>query len=207
MDAFNRIETEEKLRSIMGLPGELAANKVIDRIDEHCRRFIETSPFLVLTTRAADGHLDLSPKGDPHGFVAVLDEKTLALPDRLGNNRTDSLSNLLHDPHAGLIFMVPGRTETLRVAGTAIITDDQKLRERLAHQGKPPKLVIVVRMERAYFHCAKCMIRSDLWRPENWPQTDDFPSLGRVVRDHAAASLTTAEADARIEEDERERLY
>ena len=136
------------------------ASKVIDRIDEMCARFIAASPFVVVASTDAGGAVDLSPKGDPPGFVRVLSPRLLAIPDRPGNNRADTMENLLQDDRIGLIFLVPGRRETLRVSGRGRIVRDAGLNARMAHKGREPDLALVVEVERAFFHCAKCMIRS-----------------------------------------------
>lgn len=150
----------------------------------------------------------MSPKGDTAGsFVKITDEQTLAVPDRPGNRRVDTLTNILDDPNIGIIFLVPGKRETLRISGTARIARDQWLREELAHQRKLPDLAIVVTIKRLYFHCAKCMIRSHLWQPEEWPATDHLPSLAEAMVTHARLSESIAELHAMIERDAVERLY
>jgi uncharacterized protein len=209
MAEFQNVITDiAGLRDIIGAPSHRVLNKVIDRIDELAARFIAASPFAVIASRNGDGHLDLSPKGDTAGsFVRVIDQQTLAVPDRLGNRRLDTLTNLLDDPNIGMIFLVPGKRETLRISGTAQIVQDRWLREELAHQGKMPDLAIVVTVERLYFHCAKCMIRSGLWQPEGWPVTDHLPSLAETMVVHARLSDSIAEAQARIDRDAVERLY
>jgi len=203
----NVIRTEDDLRRVYKQPGTLVQKKVIDRIDIHCRQFIEASPFLVVATRHPDGYMDVSPRGDPAGFVAVLDEKTLAIPDRPGNNRLDTLTNLLADPEIGLIFMIPTKRETLRVGGRATITTDDGLRERLAHKGKPPLSVIVVSVDRALFQCSKCMVRSGLWDPEKWPEKLDLAPLAVVASDHTGLSLPLESVEEAIEDSIRNKLY
>jgi uncharacterized protein len=200
------ITTHEDLRAVVRPPSRLAAEKVIDHIDPYCRRFIEAAPFVVIASRNPSGFLDLSPKGDPAGFVAILDERTLALPDRLGNNRLDTFSNVLDDPNVALIFTVPGREETLRIGGKALVVRDAGLRRRLAHGGKEPNLVLVVRVERAFFHCGKCMIRSKLWEPASWADPAALPSLGEAIRAHGRLSEPLAAVEAAIEESAA-RLY
>jgi hypothetical protein len=200
------VATEADLRALMGNAEGGAVTKVIDRIDEHCRRFIARSPFVVLATGSSTG-LDVSPKGDPAGFVRVIDERTLAIPDRPGNNRFDSYSNLLHDPRVGLIFLVPRRKETLRVAGRATIVRDADLRQSMAVDGHVPELALVVAVERAFFHCAKCMVRSHLWEPDRWPDTAGVSSLGEALRDHAKLHHSAREIDEYLARDEAEGLY
>lgn len=206
------IATREDLRAMTGEPGDRPAQKVIDHIDPLCARFIAASPFVVLATRGADGLLDLSPKGDPAGFVAVLDEKTLALPDRLGNKRFDSFENVLHSPEAALIFVIPGHNDTLRVAGKARLTRDPDLCDRLAVNGRPAQFVLLLTVEEAYLHCAKCMIRSRMWQPDHWPDTLDVPSLAEAMVAHGKLVEKNLVADVDemaqiIADDAKNRLY
>lgn len=200
------IATRERLRELSKQPSQRARNKVIDRIDDLCRRFIAASPFVMVASRGADGRLDLSPKGDPAGFVAVLDEKTLAIPDRLGNNRLDTFENLLAHPDVGLFFMIPGNGDTLRVSGKGKIVRDAALQGRLAVNGKPPNLILVVTVEEAFMHCPKCMARSRLWSPEHWPDRTSIPSLAEAIVAHARPPETLAEVQAVIDDGNR-RLY
>jgi hypothetical protein len=181
-------------------------NKAIDRIDDICRRFIAAAPFLLIATRGADGRMDISPKGDPAGFVAVLDERTLAIPDRLGNNRLDTLENVLVHPEVGLIFVIPGHNDTLRVSGKARIVRDGALQRRLAVNGKTPNLVLVVAVEEAFMHCSKCMVRSRLWRQEEWPDNSTVATLAEAMVAHTALK-TAPEWQVIIDEDRENRLY
>lgn len=201
------IESEADLRAITGTPGPRAAQKVIDRIDQHCADFIARSPLAMVASSGADGTLDLSPKGDPAGFVLVLDEKTLAVPDRPGNRRADTFSNVLVNPKVGLIFLIPGKRETLRVSGVAQVVRDAWLLERLQAQDRTPDLALVVHVERVMFHCAKCMIRSGLWQPDSWPELAGLAPLGQVIVDHGRLSESAAEVDRVIERDASSRLY
>lgn len=201
------ITTEEQFRSIMGHPGRLLIEKVITRLDGHCRAFIAQSPFVLLASSDAEGNLDISPKGDPPGFVQVLDDQTLAIPDRPGNRRADTFRNLLGDDHLGLIFLVPGKQETLRVSGRAMIVRDLWLRESMTHQGKVPDFALVVTVEKAFFHCGKCVIRSKLWEPKHWPDIDGVPSLARALVDHAKPPDSVEELQAMIDASYRDRLY
>jgi uncharacterized protein len=175
------IEDRERLRGIYGPPSERSLKKELTRLDQHCREFIARSPFLVIASSDPAGRCDASPKGDAPGFVEVVDDHTLLIPDRLGNNRTDTLVNLLARPGVGLIFFVPGVNETLRVNGTARITADPALLEPLAVNGKVPRSGILITAEEVYFHCGKALIRSDLWNPEKHLRRAEFPSLGRVL--------------------------
>lgn len=201
------IRDEAELAALMGRPSELARNKVIDRIDRHVADFISRSPFLIIASSAPDGVLDLSPKGDPAGFVRVLDETTLAIPDRPGNRRADTFRNVLDNPKVGLIFLIPGKRETLRVSGRAALVRDADLLKDLEAHGKVPQLALVVHVERAMFHCSKCMVRSHLWQPEHWPSSAGMASLAQVIADHARLSDPIDEIDALIERSVRDRLY
>ena len=157
------ITTEEALRDLMGYPSDIVTRKTISYIDVHCRSFIEKSPFITIATSDANGNFDVSPKGDPAGFVKILSDTVLAIPDRPGNKKADTLSNIIQNPNIGLIFLIPGIKETLRVNGAAKIVTDEKVLELLACQGKRPTLAIIVEVKEAFMHCAKCMIRSKLW--------------------------------------------
>jgi uncharacterized protein len=200
------IDTQEALRRHYGEPTERALKKQLPSLDRHCRRFIALSPFLVMATSDRTGRADASPKGDAPGFVQVVDERTLLIPDRIGNNRCDGLKNILENPQIGLLFFMPGRDETLRVNGQAEIIDDPTVLEGLQAQGKPPKSVIRVTVEEAYMHCGKAMIRSDLWNPEKHLGADAFPTLGRVLADQIAG-LDPETSERMTAESYRTRLY
>jgi len=165
-------------------PPQVVWDKEIDRIDRHCRAFIGLSPWATLATADADGFPDVSPRGGRPGFVEVLDEHRLALPDRPGNNRIDSLRNVLVNPRVALMFVVPGIEETLRVYGTASVVEPGDLAVDLTEFGRPPRSVLVLDVQRAFFQCAKSLMRSGLWEPERWPDRGDFASIGQVFRDH-----------------------
>ncbi len=199
---------ESALRALYGEPSELARLKQLDRLDPHCRRFIAQSPFLVIgTTRAGTG-TDVSPRGDAPGFVQVLDDRTLAIPDRLGNNRVDTMSNIVHDAAVGLIFFIPGIDETLRVNGTATLSRDPGLLASMAVGGKLPKLAIKVEVREAFLHCGKALKRSKLWSDTYKVAPKDFPSLGRIIVEQVKpTNITVEEADARVEDGYKNRLY
>jgi PPOX class probable FMN-dependent enzyme len=208
MMAFDEIiTTRQRLRELNKLPGHLVINKTIDHIDDVCSRFIAASPFVVVASRGADNRLDLSPKGDPAGFVAVLDERTLAIPDRLGNNRLDTFENLLVDPQIGLCFLIPGHGDTLRVSGKGRIVRDTELQKRLAVNGKSPNLILVISVEEAFIHCPKCVIRSGLWKPDQWPDKSRVPTLAEAMITHGALSESVAQVEAVIDHSNTERLY
>lgn len=205
---FRDVATSEaELRAVVGAAMERAVAKVIRRIDEHGRRFIAHSPFVFIGSVGPGGMVDVSPKGDPAGFVKVLDERTLAIPDRLGNRRLDTFRNILGNPNVGLIFVIPGVTWTLRVSGKAIIVRDRELREMTAVKEKLPDHVLVVTVEHVLSHCPKCMIRSGLWNPEAWPDASAVPTLAETLIAHAELSDSVDEVAASLETGNRERLY
>lgn len=208
MDRFtNAIETRDQLRSILPEPSDLVTRKSLSCLDRHCGVFIGRSPFMLLASADESGNLDVSPKGDPPGFVKIIDKHTLAIPDRPGNNRADSMENILQNPKVGLIFMIPGKTETLRVSGVAAIVRDTALLESMAINGKRPKLAIIVDVQEAFFHCSKCIIRSKLWQPQHWPTLEGLPRLAQTMVDAGRLELTEADMHSIVEDDERRRLY
>ena len=195
-----------EIRERYGEPQERTIKKQLPRLEKHSRAFIALSPFLVIASTGPSGLCDASPKGDAPGFVQVLDDETLLIPDRLGNNRVDTIGNLLERPGVGLIFFVPGLNETLRVNGRARITTDPALLEPLAVNGKVPRSGILVAAEEVYFHCGKALIRSDLWNPEKQLSRSEFPSLGRVLADQIGG-MSVEEAERATAESYRTRLY
>jgi hypothetical protein len=197
----------EALEAVLGRPNERVAAKVIESLDIHCKRFIARSPFVLVGSSDTAGNIDVSPKGDPPGFVHVLDDKTLAVPERPGNRRADSFRNRLQTPRVGLIFLIPGKRETLRVSGEALIVRDADLRQRMAVGGRVPELVLVVQVREAFFHCAKCMIRSHLWEPAMWPSLEGLPTLAEAAIAHAKLTQTVEEIQGFIDIEERTRLY
>ncbi len=195
-----KIETAEQLRAIYGFPKGRSVTKEMTRLEKHSKRFIELSPFLVMATSTIDGLGDASPKGDMPGFVHVLDDHTIAIPDRPGNNRLDGMENILVNPAIGLIFFIPGVNETLRINGTVEIRDDEELRQRFAVDGKPAVTVYVVHIEQVYLHCAKALMRSKLWAPESQAAQRPIPPTGEMMKDQtgdAAPAETQAEMEAR----------
>ena len=201
------ITTEEQLREILGYPSQMAANKAVDTLDEHCRAVIASSPFMLIASSDAAGNMDISPKGDPAGFVKVLDEKTLAIPDRPGNRRGDTFRNILQNPNVGLFFFIPGKQETFRVSGKAMIVRDQWLREQMPMRGKTPDFAIVVTIEEAFMHCAKCVIRSGIWQQEQWPELSGLSSLAQVMVDHTKLPDSVEKLQTLIDDGYRDRLY
>ncbi|HEY3960939.1 MAG TPA: pyridoxamine 5'-phosphate oxidase family protein [Gaiellaceae bacterium] len=192
------IAGESELRAVVGAPTPLVAGKIADRLNHLTRQFIEQSPFVCVATAHPDGGLDVSPRGDPAGFVRILDDKTLLLPDRPGNRIADTLTNLLADPRIALLFLVPGVGDSFRVNGRATIVDDAELLADSTVDGKTPKLGILVSVEEAYTQCSKALIRSDLWNPEKHVDRDALPKSGEVLR-----AVSDPELD--VEQYERER--
>ena len=203
---MDTIEDPQRLREIYGEPNERAVKKQLSRFDRYSRDFIARSPFLVVASSDPSGSCDASPKGDAPGFVQVVDDRTLLIPDRLGNNRVDTLANLVARPGVGLIFFVPGVNETLRVNGRARVTTDPALLEPLAVNGKVPRSGILVSADEIYFHCGKALIRSDLWNPQKQIRRDEFPSLGRILADQIGG-MSVEEAERATAESYRTRLY
>lgn len=201
------ITDAEALRALYPPTSGRAAAKVIDHVDAICRRYIAASPFVLVATRGRDGHMDISPKGDPAGFVAVLGPRHLAIPDRPGNNRLDTFENVLAHPEVGLLFLIPGHPDTLRVAGRGRLVADPGLLERLAIGGRPARLALVVEVAEVFTHCPKCAIRSGLWNPERWPDLGDVPSLAEALVAHAGLTVSEESVAADLAEGNRTTLY
>jgi hypothetical protein len=202
----HRIETVEELRAVIGEPMPLVALKVGTLIDDTVREFLARSPFLVLSTADAEGNQEASPKGDVAGFVAIDDDGSLLIPDRKGNKLVFGLQNILANPHVGVLFVIPGTPETLRVSGTAELTTDPAILERLAARGQPAVLAIRVTVGRWFFHCAKAFLRSQLWQPETWPPRHRL-SFGRLFSAKIGGDTQMAETiDAAIATDYEQNL-
>lgn len=203
------IGTHDELRSIYKTPEPNAGSirKEQKKLDGHCKAFIARSPFVLIGSSDGKGNADVTPKGDKPGFAAILDDNTIAIPDRPGNNRLDTLENIVINPAVGLLFLIPGMNETLRVNGEARITTDAALRERLAVEGKPPISVVIVTVKAAYMHCAKAFMRSELWKPESWPDRSSMPTLGEILRDQLAADQPAAETDRRLDEAYKQTMW
>jgi len=200
-------DTLDELRTLYRPPAPRAELKVLDRLDEHCRRFIALSPFYVIGSACADGRADVSPRGDPPGSLALIpDDRTLLLPDRPGNRQVDTLMNLVERPYVGLLFFIPGFTETLRVNGRAEISIDPDLLELLSIKGKPPISILKVSVEEAFLHCSKALIRAKLWDSKAQVERSCYPSYGQVLADQIAGA-DAAEIDAGEEESARTELY
>jgi hypothetical protein len=194
------VSNVEELRQAYGAPHDVSLRKEMRFLDRHARNFIANCPFVLIGSSDKEGNGDVTPKGDRPGFVAVLDDTTIAIPDRPGNNRLDTLENVIRNPAVGLIFLVPGMNETLRINGLAKITFDEALRERLAVDGKAPRSVMVVSIKAVYMHCAKAFLRSRLWNPEGWLPRSAMPTLGEILKDQLSLPETANEADSRLED-------
>lgn len=211
MDAhpFRHVVTSSaQLREAVGDPSEIAIKKQVASLDAHCRQFIARSPFLLMATADATGRCDVSPKGDAPGFVLVLDDRHLVIPDRPGNRRLDGMRNLLENPRLGLIFLIPGREETLRVNGRAWIVRDEDLLERLTFAGKRPLLAVGVEVEECFMHCAKAFKRSKLWNADQWPDPTALTPAARILLDHAKPEgMTVEQMERRLQESYDKHLY
>lgn len=208
MEFSDVIRSEAELRDLMGAPiAPPVVEKTLSSLDRHCLAFIGRAPFLLIASGDSAGRMDISPKGDAPGFVRVLDNNTVAIPDRPGNQRFDTFRNLFESPRIGLIFLVPGKRETLRVSGRAEVVRDPALLESMAANGKVPALAIAVHVEEAFFHCAKCVVRSHLWQPEHWPSIEGLPTLAEAMKDAASIPAPVEAVEALIQDDEERRLY
>jgi PPOX class probable FMN-dependent enzyme len=196
-----------ELREVIPPPLDVIVAKEIDHLDEICRSFIASSPFVVVATANASGRIDTSPKGDPAGFVRVLDDKHLAIPERPGNRRADTFRNVLENPQVGILFLIPGKGETLRICGEARIVRDRSLLESMSLKERSPALALVVHVERVFMHCPKCIIRSALWKPAKWPETAGLPSIGEAMVRHARLDVTPDELLARTAREGINALY
>jgi len=202
------IADETDLRALLGTPSEVAVKKQLARLDAHCRAIIAHAPFVLLATADAEGRCDVSPKGDPAGFVRVLDDTHLVVPDRPGNKRLDGMRNILANPRVGLLFLVPGRGETLRVNGRACITRDADLLATLAVADTIPSLAIGVEVEEVFIHCAKAFKRSGLWEPARWPDVSGLTPTAKMFHDQVAiAGMSVEDFARRLETGYRTGLY
>jgi PPOX class probable FMN-dependent enzyme len=199
------IQSVEELRTILGHPSQHVIDKVIHEVDEYAQEFIAKSPFILIGSSDAQGNHDVSPKGDPPGFVQVLNSRTLLIPDRPGNRRADTLVNILENPQIGMIFLIPGKRETLRINGRAQLIRDTDLRERCSVGGKVPALLIAVTVEDVYFHCAKCIIRSGLW--EEGEAQQELASLAEIMIKNAHIDADAEKFQRDIDESYKTTLY
>jgi hypothetical protein len=209
--SYPTITSEAELRALFPAPKERVILKQMPSLDDYCRRFVAMSPFVCLATSDSDGRVDVSPRGDAPGFVRVIDESTLIIPDRRGNNRLDSLANIIVNPAVGLLFMVPGINETVRVNGRASLIIDQALCDSFMVNRKAPKVVIRIDAEEVFFHCAKAFIRSKLWHTESQVERGVLPGLGQIVAEQISgkklSDTEARKADAVIDDAYRNLLY
>lgn len=201
------VDSEEELRALIGTPSELVRNKTISFLDDHCKYFIARSPLLFIATTNHEGS-DVSPRGDMPGFVLVLNEQYLIIPERPGNKRIDTMRNILHNPSVGLNFIIPGLGETLRVNGKALLVRDEPILNKMTVNGKQPDIGIGVKVEESFIHCAQAFKRSGLWDPTSWPLKETLPSAAKILSDHAKLPGQSAEEiHRRLEEAYTKRLY
>ncbi|WP_313801990.1 pyridoxamine 5'-phosphate oxidase family protein [Cytobacillus sp.] len=202
------VTSEDELRSLLGTPSKTAANKTIYHLDIHCKEFISKAPILFISTADTAGHCDTSPRGDDAGFVHIIDDHTLIIPERPGNKRIDSLRNILSNPHIGILFVIPGLEETLRINGTAKVIRDADILEKMTSHGKTPLLGIAVQVEECYIHCAKALKRSKLWQPDTWAEKSALPYPPKILADHINMPDVDSETvRVALEESYSKRLY
>ena len=205
------VADEQSLRSLFHPTHPLAAQKCLPSLDKHAQEFIRRSPFICVGTQSADGKADVSPRGDPVGFVKILDRSTLAIPDRPGNNRLDTLVNILANPNVGLLFIIPGFDDTLRVNGRASLVTDPDILGTMSVDGRIPKLAILLRVREVFMHCAKAFRRSHLWDPTHFQDRSEMPSLSKIVLDQTTGAPTDEVAmrklDDELEDDYKKTMY
>ena len=205
------ITDEHSLRTLFHPTHPLAAQKCLPTLDKHAQDFIRRSPFICVGTQGPDGKADVSPRGDPVGFVKILDERTLAIPDRPGNNRLDTLVNILANPNVGLLFIIPGFDDTLRVNGQASLVTDPAILEAMSVDGRVPKLAVLLRVQEVFMHCAKAFRRSHLWDPAHFQDRSEMPSLSKIVLDQTTGAPSDAaemrRLDDELEDDYRKSMY
>ena len=200
MDLFDTaIRDDDGLRELYEMPSWLVSRKEIDHLDEHCRRYLALCRFALIASADAEGRADVTPRGGPAGFISVLDDHTLAIPDATGNKRLDTYRNVVATGRAGLLLLLPGRGQTLRINGRACVSADPDLLASLTAVGKPPRAALVLRAEEVFTHCPKAFVRSGLWDPQTWPDKDEQPSPAAMLRDHVGdPAFTLAEAEQRM---------
>lgn len=204
----NVIETEKELRELLGHPSKLVEKKVISYLDPHCSDFISKSPFLVISTSDGKGNCDVSPRGDVPGFVYTMNNNRLVIPERRGNKRLDTLTNIIANPYVGLLFIIPGLGETLRVNGKASLTTDVNILEKMVVQNSQPLVGIDVEVEECFIHCAKAFRRSGLWDSNTWPDPTTLPSAAKILLEHSKLENTSVEdIEQSLEEGYEKRLY
>ena len=201
------VRSTQQLRTLAPDPSHAISVKHIDHVDALAARFIAASSLVIVATSSPDGRLDLTPRGDPAGFIHVLDPKLLALPDRPGNLRMDTFTNLFSNPEIGLIFIIPGHRDTLRVAGRAAVVRDEALSEELSVNGRPGGLTVLIEVEHVMCHCPKAFVRGGVWEKEKWPDTSNVPTLAEMMVTHGELSRTVERMQDIIDDDGKNRLY
>ena len=200
MDLFDTaLPDEAALRELYEMPSTLVANKTIDHLDAHCQRYLALCRFALIASADSDGRADVTPRGGPPGFISVLGDRLLAIPDATGNKRIDTMRNVVQTGHAGLLLLLPGRGQTLRINGRACVSADPELLTRLTAVGKPPRAALVLAVDEVFTHCPKAFVRSALWDPQTWPAKEDQPSPAAMLRDHVGdPELTLEQAEQRM---------
>ena len=200
MDLFeSAIQDEDGLRELYDMPSWLVSRKEIDHLDEHCRRYLAVCRFALVASADREGRADVTPRGGPAGFISVLDDHTLAIPDATGNKRLDTFRNVVQTGRAGLLLLLPGRGQTLRINGRACVSADPSLLDSLTPVGKPPRAALVLKADEVFTHCPKAFVRSGLWDPATWPAKDEQPSPAAMLRDHVGdPDFTLEEAEQRM---------
>ena len=194
MDLFDdALQDEAALRELYEMPGPVVARKEIDHLDVHCKHYLAVCRFALVASADREGRPDVTPRGGPAGFIRVLDDHTLAIPDATGNKRLDTFRNVVQTGRAGLLLLLPGRGQTLRINGRACVSADPALLASLTPVGKPPRAALVLRAEEVFTHCPKAFVRSGLWDPETWPGKDEQPSPAAMLRDHVGDPRFTLE--------------
>ncbi|UAL11751.1 MSMEG_1061 family FMN-dependent PPOX-type flavoprotein [Caulobacter segnis] len=207
MTAPNFIDDATGLRTIYAQPAKAVVDKALPRLDRHSRRFLELSPFFCIGSTRPDGMGDVSPRGGEAGFVQALGDTELAFPDRPGNNRLDTLSNIVREPGVGMVFFIPGVEEVLRLNGLARVTTREDLMARFTHEKKRPRSVVLVEIREVYFHCSKALRRSDLWNPDKRLPKGAFPTLGQIAKDQFSLPIPAKMIDFALEQDAKKNLY
>lgn len=201
------VTTQAELMAMFDPMHPSQVNKVVDRLDDHLRAWIARTTFVSIASCDATGRMDVSPKGDPAGFIKVLDDRTLVIPDRIGNQRADTFLNVLENPRVGLMLVVPMRKEVVRINGGAEVIRDPAVLDMTVMNGHRPTLALLVRVEEAFFHCGKAMIRSAMWQPDKWGSIAGLPTYAEALKDHGAMDTPLAEIEARMAYNESDRLY
>lgn len=202
-----RLDSEGDLRAVYAEPSTTVIDKCFPHLDPHSRRFLELSPFFCIGSSRVDGLADVSPRGGEPGFVHAIDDTHIAFPDRPGNNRLDTLVNIVHQPAVGMLFFLPGVDDMLRINGLASVTTEPGLMDRFIHDGKPPRSVTLIEIREVYFHCSKALRRSELWNPDRRLSKGAFPTLGKIVRDQFQLNIPAETIDQALEEDAKTNLY